>query len=91
MKYELLRIHDFSLSTIWSVLHLLDNSGTLMPYILFSSKFNLDVKEQYQKGIKAVTEPVTSVYYNLNHNNISPKFLEFLLKGHSVINKKVVQ
>lgn len=59
-----------------------------MPFILFSSKFHLDVKERYQKVIKAVTESVTSVSYNLHHNNISPKLLEFLLKGHSVINIK---
>lgn len=70
-----MQIRDFSLWTVWSILHLLDNSGNLMPFILFSSKFNLDVKERYQKVIKAVTESVTSVSYNLHHNNISPKDL----------------
>lgn len=70
-----MQIRDFSLWTVWSILHLLDNSGNLMPFILFSSKSNLDVKERYQKVIKAVTESVTSVSYNLHHNNISPKDL----------------
>lgn len=32
-----------------------------MPYEPFSSKFDLDIKEQYQEVIKANPEPVVSI------------------------------
>ena len=53
---------------IWSVMHLLDNTGNTEPFEILCSKCSLNDKRQSNNLVKAIPQSIVVMSYNLCHN-----------------------
>lgn len=71
------------------MLHLLNNSGNVLPFEDFCSKFNPNDREQYNKVIKAIPQSVIVMSYSLFQNNVNLNLPSLLVNGHNITNLKL--
>lgn len=74
---------------VWSVMHLLDNTGNILPFEDFCSKFNLNDRGQYNNIIKVIPQSVIVMSYNLFQNNVTPNLPSLLVNGHNITSLKL--
>lgn len=70
-------------------MHLLDNTGNILPFEDFCSKFNLNDRGQYNNIIKVIPQSVIVMSYNLFQNNVTPNLPQLLVNGHNITNLKL--
>ena len=74
---------------IWSVMHLLDNTGNILPLEDFCSKLSLVDRGQYNNVVKAIPQAVIVMAYNLSQDNVNLNLPSLLVNGHNLINLKL--
>lgn len=74
---------------IWSVMHLLHNTGNIIPFAEFCSKFNLNDRRQYNNIIKAIPQSIIIMSSNLLQSNINPNLPSLLVNGHNLNSLKL--
>ena len=74
---------------IWSVMHLLDNTGNIMTYENFCVKFNVNNRKQYDIIVKAIPQAMVTTSRNLYLSNANPQLPELLVNGFPLTNLNV--
>ncbi len=69
---------------IWSVIHLLDNTGNILPFADFSVKFDINDRKQYNNVVKAIPRTVIVMSNNLLQSGIIPNLPSLLVNGHNI-------
>ena len=74
---------------IWSVMHLLDNTGKIVPFEFLCSKYNLNDRRQYNNLVKAIPQSIVVMSYNLCKCNVNPTLSLLLVNGHKITDPKL--